>query len=60
MIKGRMTKDALVLLFLFFSLSVAIIIKSLQKMFKFIPYTPTLFIASILMGKFSYDLGIIG
>ena len=60
MIKGLMTPDALVLLFLFFSLSLAIVIKCLQKVWKFIPYTPTLFIASILMGKFASSLGIIG
>jgi NhaP-type Na+/H+ or K+/H+ antiporter len=60
MIKGYMTTDALVLLFLFFALTVAIVIKSLQKAWSFIPFTPTLFIASIVMGKFSEHLGIIG
>ncbi len=60
MIKGFMTQDALVLFFLFFSLTVAIVIKSLQKIWKFIPFTPTLFIVSILMGKFSDELGIVG
>jgi len=60
MIKGEMTTDSLVLFFLFFSLAVAIVIKSLQKMWSFIPFTPTLFIVSILMGKFSDHLGIIG
>lgn len=60
MIKGYMTQDALVLLFLFFSLTVAIVIKSLQKVWSFVPFTPTLFIVSILMGKFSESLGIIG
>lgn len=55
-----MTQDALVLFFLFFSLTVAIVIKSLQKIWKFIPFTPTLFIVSILMGKFSDELGIVG
>ena len=53
MIKGYMTTDALVLLFLFFALILAIVIKSLQKAWSFIPFTPTLFIASIVMGKFS-------
>lgn len=60
MIKGYMTQDALVLLFLFFSLTVAIVIKSIQKVFHFVPFTPTLFVVSILMGKFSSSLGIIG
>ena len=60
MIKGYMTTDALVLFFLFFSLTVAIIIKNLQKVWSFIPFTPTLFIASIIMGKFSDHLGIVG
>ena len=55
-----MTTDALVLFFLFFSLTIAIVIKSLQKRWSFLPFTPTLFIASIVMGKFSDDLGIIG
>lgn len=53
MIKGYMTQDALILLFLFVSLTIAIVIKSLQKVWKFIPFTPTLFVVSILMGKFS-------
>jgi hypothetical protein len=60
MIKGYMTQDALILLFLFFSLTVAIVIKSLQKVWKFVPFTPTLFVVSILMGMFSESLGIIG
>ena len=60
MIKGYMTQDALVLLFLFLSLTVAIVIKSIQKVFHFVPFTPTLFVVSILMGKFSSSLGIIG
>jgi NhaP-type Na+/H+ or K+/H+ antiporter len=60
MIKGYMTTDALVLFFLFFSLTVAIVIKSLQKVWSFIPFTPTLFISSIVMGKFSDHLGIVG
>lgn len=60
MIKGYMTTDALILLFLFFSLTLAIVIKSLQKVWSFIPFTPTLFITSIVMGKFSDNLGIIG
>lgn len=60
MIKGYMTTDALVLLFLFFSLTVAIVIKSVQKVLPFVPFTPTLFVVSILMGKFSDDMGIIG
>jgi NhaP-type Na+/H+ or K+/H+ antiporter len=60
MIKGYMTKDALILLFLFFSLAVAIVIKSIQKVWSFIPFTPTLFIVSIVMGKFSNSLGILG
>ena len=55
-----MTTDALVLLFLFLSLTIAIIIKSLQKAWSFIPFTPTLFITSIIMGKFCDHLGIIG
>lgn len=55
-----MTQDALILLFLFFSLTVAIVIKSLQKVWKFVPFTPTLFVVSILMGMFSESLGIIG
>jgi len=55
-----MGTDSLILLFLFFSLAVAIVIKSLQKIWKFIPFTPTLFVVSILMGKFSDHLGIIG
>ena len=60
MIKGYFTADALILFFLFFSLAIAIIIKSIQKVWSFIPFTPTLFIASIVMGKFSDSLGIIG
>ena len=60
MIKGYMTTDALVLFFLFFSLTLAIVIKSLKKRWSFIPFTPTLFIASIVMGKFSDHLGIVG
>lgn len=60
MIKGYMTTDALILLFLFFALTLAIIIKQLQKRFSFIPYTPTLFVVSILLGKFSDELGPIG
>lgn len=60
MIKGYMTTDALVLFFLFFSLTLAIIIKNIQKRWSFIPFTPTLFITSIVMGKFSDHLGIVG
>lgn len=60
MIKGYMTTDALILFFLFISLSLAIVIKSLQKVWSFIPFTPTLFVTSIVMGKFSNSLGIIG
>ena len=60
MIKGYMTTDALILFFLFFSLTLAIVIKSLQKKWSFIPFTPTLFITSIVMGKFSNYLGIVG
>lgn len=55
-----MTTDALILFFLFFSLTLAIVIKSLQKKWSFIPFTPTLFITSIVMGKFSNYLGIVG
>lgn len=60
MIKGYMTPDALVLLFLFFALTIAIIIKQLQKVFTFVPYTPTLFVISILLGKYSDSLGVVG
>ena len=60
MIVGYMTTDALILFFLFFSLTVAIVIKSVKKVWSFVPFTPTLFIASIILGKFSDHLGIIG
>lgn len=60
MIKGYFTADALILFFLFFSLAIAIAIKSIQKVWPFIPFTPTLFITSIIMGKFSDKLGILG
>lgn len=60
MIKGYFTADALILFFLFFSLAIAIVIKSIQKVWSFIPFTPTLFITSIIMGKFSDKLGILG
>jgi NhaP-type Na+/H+ or K+/H+ antiporter len=55
-----MTKDALILFFLFFSLTIAIVIKTLQKKFSFLPFAPTLFVLSIIMGKFSDNLGLIG
>jgi hypothetical protein len=60
MIIGYVSMEALALLFLFFALTIAVIIKQIQKSFKFIPYTPTLFMVSIALGYFANSLGIIG
>jgi hypothetical protein len=48
------------MLFLFFGLTIAVIIKQIQKTFKFVPYTPTLFIVSMGLGYFADNLGIVG
>jgi CPA1 family monovalent cation:H+ antiporter len=48
------------LLFLFFGLTIAVIIKQLQKTWSFIPYTPTLFMVSVALGYYSHHLGAIG
>lgn len=48
------------LLFLFFALTIAVIIKQLQKSFSFMPYTPTLFMVSLALGYFADDMGVIG
>jgi len=60
MIIGSVSKEALALLFLFFALTIAVIIKQLQKTLTFMPYTPTLFMVSVALGYFASDLGVIG
>jgi len=60
MIIGYVSSEALALLFLFFGLTIAVIIKQLQKTLTFIPYTPTLFMVSVALGYFANSLGVIG
>ena len=60
MIIGYVSQQALALLFLFFGLTIAVIIKQVQKTFRFLPYTPTLFFVSMGLGYFAKDLGIVG
>lgn len=60
MIIGYVSKEALALLFLFFGLTIAVIIKQLQKTLSFIPYTPTLFMVSVALGYYAESLGVIG
>lgn len=60
MIIGYVSSEALALLFLFFGLTIAVIIKQFQKTLTFIPYTPTLFMVSVGLGYFATNLGVIG
>lgn len=60
MIIGYVSSEALALLFLFFGLTIAVVIKQLQKTLTFIPYTPTLFMVSVALGYFATSLGVIG
>lgn len=60
MIHGFVSAEALALLFIFFGLAIAVVIKKLRKRFALIPYAPTLFFISMTLGYFSKDTGIIG
>ena len=60
MIEGFVSGEALALLFIFFGLAIAVLIKQLRKKYPKVPYTPTLFLISISLGYFSPYLGIIG
>jgi len=60
MIGGFVSPEVLALLFLFFGLTIAVIVKKLRSMYSFIPYTPTLFLISVGLGYFSKNMGILG
>lgn len=60
MIGGYVSAEVLAMLFLFFGLTIAVIVQKLRSIYPVIPYTPTLFLISILLGYFSPDLGILG
>lgn len=48
------------MLFLFFGLAIAVVIKQIRKAYPSVPYTPTLFVISVGLGYYSDSLGIIG
>jgi hypothetical protein len=60
MIEGFVSSEALALLFLFFGLTIAVLVKKLRSHYGFIPYTPTLFLISFFLGYSSQSTGIIG
>jgi phosphate starvation-inducible membrane PsiE len=60
MIEGFVSPEALALLFLFFGLTIAVLVKNLRSKYNWVPYTPTLFLVSVGLGYFSKDIGIIG
>lgn len=57
---GVVSPEVLALLFLFFGLTIAVLVKKLRSIYSFVPYTPTLFLISVGLGYFSKDMGIIG
>lgn len=60
MIEGNVSPEALALLFLFFGLTVAVIIKKLRAIYSWVPYTPTLFLISVGLGCTCESTGVIG
>jgi hypothetical protein len=60
MIEGFVSPEALALLFLFFGLTIAVLVKKLRSLYGWVPYTPTLFLISVFLGYSSKSTGIIG
>lgn len=60
MIYGFVNNEVLALLFLFFGLTIAVIIKSVRNKFSWIPYTPSLFLISMGLGITCESTGILG
>lgn len=60
MIGGFVSAEVLALLFLFFGLTIAVLVKKLRSIYPLVPYTPTLFLLSMVLGYLSPNLGILG
>lgn len=60
MIDGFVSREALALLFLFFGLTLAVIIRKIRSIYSWVPYTPTLFLVSVGLGCTCEHTGIIG
>lgn len=52
--------EVLAMFFIFFGMTLAVIVKKIRYYYAWVPFTPTIFFISCILGYFSPNLGLLG